>query len=226
MKIAVLTIAYNEEFLLPHFAKHYSFADIILYDNGSTDNTIELANSLGIQVKDFSRKENDRIEQTALMNTFIKKYKDYDWLIIVDVDEYVYHENLQQVIKDSLGYSVFNLIGYEMFFEGEIKDEITNIKTGIKRELNKPIVVSPKLITETNYGRGRHGWNPEGDIIYAPEKLKLLHYKYIGDVERVVKKNAEYIERTKKQSSRNDHYREDVTRKSWKKLKQIKTKVL
>jgi hypothetical protein len=46
--------------------------------------------------------------------------------------------------------------------------------------LDKASVFNPNAIREINYGTGRHHCNPQGCIVWAAERVRLLHYKYLG----------------------------------------------
>ena len=51
-KFHLYFINYNDSYYLPLLAKHYEFCErITMFDNYSTDNSIELAQSLNFEVK-------------------------------------------------------------------------------------------------------------------------------------------------------------------------------
>ena len=61
--ISALAISYNEEANIEKFIESLSFADeIIIVDSNSTDNTVELAKSLGVKVlvRDFDNFSNQK----------------------------------------------------------------------------------------------------------------------------------------------------------------------
>lgn len=55
MNITIYTLTYNEAYMLPHFIAHYrrNFPDcrIVVYDNESTDNTRQIAETAGCEVR-------------------------------------------------------------------------------------------------------------------------------------------------------------------------------
>lgn len=86
MKIAISTIALNEEHFVNRWYESAKDADYLLIaDTGSTDNTIELAKSLGINVVSISispwRFDDARNAALALIP------KDIDYVINLDMDE-------------------------------------------------------------------------------------------------------------------------------------------
>jgi hypothetical protein len=67
--------------------------------------------------------------------------------------------------------------------------DITEIKIGnAYHPENKSVIFSPKKIKEINYSVGAHTANPKGVLKYAKDELKLLHYKFIGGIERIYPK--------------------------------------
>ena len=58
MIIDVFAICYNEEIILPYFLKHYKkfVRNITVYDNMSTDNSVNIMNEHGVKVIRFNTK--------------------------------------------------------------------------------------------------------------------------------------------------------------------------
>ena len=51
MKIQAFILCNNEEMIMPYLMRHYSqFADVVILENNSSDNTVALARSLGAEV--------------------------------------------------------------------------------------------------------------------------------------------------------------------------------
>lgn len=97
MKIGIITMAYNEEKMLPYFLRHYEYVDEIrvLYETDSTDNTLnilERAKNVGIHPIHI---EGGIVDETKvkLINMEIAAMKDFDWLYILDPDEFIYPDN-------------------------------------------------------------------------------------------------------------------------------------
>src|SRR5260370_25721256 len=93
MKIEVVTMMYNEEFLAPFFLSNYSWADSItvLYDTDSTDKTREIMSSSNkATIIDFSFPNgmDDNIK-VAGINEYIRS-SSADWIVLVDADEFVF----------------------------------------------------------------------------------------------------------------------------------------
>jgi glycosyltransferase involved in cell wall biosynthesis len=95
-KISALAITYNEEENVKRYVESLSFADeIIFVDSQSTDNTISIAESMGVKV--IQRKFDDFSNQR---NFAIKQAKN-DWVLFFDLDEVV-TPSLQTEIIETL----------------------------------------------------------------------------------------------------------------------------
>ncbi|KAB1154763.1 glycosyltransferase family 2 protein [Flavobacterium luteum] len=92
-KITALAITFNEAENVKRYIESLSFADeIIFVDSFSTDNTVAIAQEMGVNViqnkfKDFSSQRNFAISQAK-----------YDWITFFDLDEIV-TEALEAEIK-------------------------------------------------------------------------------------------------------------------------------
>lgn len=91
-RIETITFAYNEEFLLPYYIKHYEFVDRInvFYDCDSNDRTLSILTEANCNVIHFKFPDmmNDRIKVDAI-NQFYRTV-DCDVVLNVDVDEFVF----------------------------------------------------------------------------------------------------------------------------------------
>lgn len=165
--IHVYSIVHNEEFLLPHFLKHYEkYADrIFIIDDHSTDTTAEIAKAhpkVTYSVYDFNGLNEDEFN-----NTFESFYKTYlsDWAICVDGDEFIQRlETLKDEPRGVLKTTGYTMVGKTGRLEGckPIRD----------KGFDKPVVFDPSL--EVHFGDGRHTVNlPARD-----SELELWHYKY------------------------------------------------
>lgn len=165
--INVYSIMYNEEFMLPHFLKHYEkFADkIFIIDDHSTDKTAEIAQAhpkvtymeygfIGFKENEFSY----TLESIARAN-------ESDWAVCVDADEFIQGlDGLEFESQDVLLTKGFMMIGKT----GELKD----CKPIRMESFDKPVVFDPNLNVE--FGDGRHSVN----LPTKESDLELWHYKY------------------------------------------------
>lgn len=92
MKLAVYAIAKNESKNLDGWIKNIKNADyVMILDTGSTDNTVEKARSLGINV--FEAHLNPWDEARAKNIAMSLLPKDFDFCISLDLDEHVSNQN-------------------------------------------------------------------------------------------------------------------------------------
>ncbi|GAI63944.1 unnamed protein product, partial [marine sediment metagenome] len=95
MKIAIITVWYNEQALAPFFLKHYSYVDnIFLYlDRDTNDNTLNICKSFPNVIIGDIRFPNgyDSVDHTNKINASIKELKGrYNWVYSVDSDELIF----------------------------------------------------------------------------------------------------------------------------------------
>lgn len=198
VKIHLYTISWNEEVMIPHFLSYYAgFCEkIFIYDNFSTDKTKEIALSypcvtfLQYDTQDEIR---DDIYLKIKNEAWKKSRGTADFVIVCDMDEFLYHENLQELLK---GYkenktTLIRPTGFNMIHD-TAPDSKTNLFSDIQygvrsTDFDKVILFDPNLIEEINYGSGSHACTPMGVIHYGTDAIRLLHYKYLG-LDHVIKR--------------------------------------
>lgn len=126
-KITALAITYNEEENVNRYIENLSFVDeIIFVDSQSTDNTVAIAEKLGVKViqrkfDDFSNQRNFAIQQAK-----------NDWIVFFDLDEIMTPTLEKEIIKkithpsDKVAYFVkrnFYFLGKKMRFGGWQNDK-------------------------------------------------------------------------------------------------------
>ena len=94
MRLAIETIVYQEPRLIPKFIQHYQdkVEEILVLSStkpwrgksDGIDNTASIARSLGVTVI-----EHDWDDETSQRNAGLSYLYDYDWVIVLDPDEYV-----------------------------------------------------------------------------------------------------------------------------------------
>lgn len=203
MKIHAFVICKNEELIMPHLLNYYSrfCQKITFYDNESTDNTINIINAFtGCETEIISYSTNGEIRDDIYIQIKNNCWKniDADFVIVIDSDEFLYHENLLEFLENNT-FDVYYPTGYNMisnYFPADYNKLITDqvILGEYCKNYSKSVIFNPKTIKEINYGIGAHESNPIGyaDIkIYTGTDLKLLHYKNLG-FEYRYNKNAAY----------------------------------
>jgi len=119
MKIDIISMWYNESFLVPFFLKHYSWADTIhlLIDEETTDSTLEIVQKFD-NVEVIPVRFPDMLDDLLKVKKINNLYRslDSDWVIAVDSDEFVFPLPLNRDIRDVLQQeSKYNLLYAQMW---------------------------------------------------------------------------------------------------------------
>jgi hypothetical protein len=102
--IHLYSICYNEKVLMPHFLEYYSrFCEKIhIYDNQSDDETLKICenySNVSVYTFDTSGKIRDDIYLNIKNNIWKKSRGIADYVIICDIDEFLYHPDLMNFLK-------------------------------------------------------------------------------------------------------------------------------
>lgn len=166
MKIWAYVTVWNEEKMLPYYLRHYSqFCErIIVFDNESTDNTVGICEEWPmVEVRTYSTDGtfNDYKHLNLKHDSIEEARGNCDYVIISDCDEFIYHPNLFQFLKEHLNKTaVFYPAGFQMASydfpetDGQIYDII---KTGEPSPwYSKPILLNPNMISDLYWVEGCH----------------------------------------------------------------------
>jgi glycosyltransferase involved in cell wall biosynthesis len=222
MKIEAYILTWNESDIITLVIKHYQkFCDnVIIMDNYSTDNTCQIAESMGCEVRKFGTQFFDDAENMKCKNNCWKG-SDADWVIVCDADEVLLLNpqvpraiSLEELGNDYKQPTIFQTYGWQIMSEEMPKDDLLEITNGYHfANYSKSIAFSPKHIQEINYNPGAHKCNPIGNVVWSDETLYLLHYKHIGGVQRTIKRYSEYKKRLSRNNIKNGwgiHYNRTI----------------
>lgn len=204
MTIHVYAFTWNEQRMLPFFLRHYtSFADrLVVYDNMSDDGSRAILESCPlVEVRDWDTGGySDEDSLRDLKNNAWKESRGTaDWVMVVDVDEFIYHAELVSYLERMKGHAVLKPRGYQMWHDrfptgsGQIYDEV-KIGERCPEFFDKLSVFDPMVIADINYHIGSHCAEPtlhplmhlDEDCTIpepapvTPSELKLLHFKHLG----------------------------------------------
>lgn len=200
MQIEAYIIAWNEADTIAFTIKHYqSFCTrIILFDNYSTDQTSDIARSLGCEVMQFGQQ--GQLSDKAYLKVKNNAWKESkaDWVIVVDSDEILWHENISKILHDArfYGHTIFKTYGWQVFSNDMPRESFFEIRTGFHdNNYSKSVIFNPNKMTSINYTYGCHTANPRGDIVYSNEVLTLYHYRNIGGIQRLADRHKQYRKR-------------------------------
>lgn len=125
MKIAVYGVARNEAKNIEQWFLSSKDADFhLILDTGSTDNSVDIAKGLGIDVHEafFSPWDESMAKNVALSLL----PKDIDVCILLDLDQVIYTKNWKQVLTESLMGKSYNIIQHDFIDQVDFINEDAN----------------------------------------------------------------------------------------------------
>lgn len=192
-RIYLYTIGRNEEHILPYFFRHYdSFVDhYVFYDDNSTDSSLSIIRqNPKAEIRPFPKVVADSfvLSSQLIHESCWKECKGIaDWVIMTDMDEFLYHPDMRAYLKrcTDQGVTIIPALGFQMLSE-ELPKEDKELTELVKRgspwvRMNKLGIFNPEKVLETGQALGRHSAMPVGNLIY-PERDEVLnlHYKYLS----------------------------------------------
>lgn len=218
--IHLYAVCWNEEKIIPFMIKHYNeFVNhYFIYDNNSNDSTNELLlkePNVTVRKYDTGGTFNDVVHQQIKNSVWKKSRGKADWVIVIDMDELIYHSNMKEFLKTSDS-TIFKPFGFNMvsdefpFYSMKITEQV---KSGVPdSNFGKMVLFNPHRIVDINYMPGAHEAYPEGIVnIGVIRELKLLHYKNLG-VNYVMNKITQYNQRISEENKElgyGFHYEKD-----------------
>jgi glycosyltransferase involved in cell wall biosynthesis len=195
MKIEVYSACWNEEIMMPHFLRHYSqFADAIyLYDNESTDSTLDIVAKYPIaRIGTYRTGGEFRDDILIHLKNNVWKDSKADYVIVADTDELLYHPNIVEYLKKNSQFDVFRPIAYHMV-AGRIPSPEDNLIAtsrmgAISGKHSKMLIFKPT--TDIFYYPGAHKAVIKRAEVSYKNELKILHYRYLTLAHRL-KRNKE-----------------------------------
>jgi Glycosyl transferase family 2 len=179
--------------MLPFFFRHYDkiVSRYVIFDDSSCDGSLELLRRHPkVEVRPFARSDPESfvLSELSLSNECWKLSRGCaDWVIVVDIDEHVFHPDLPSLLRryQDDGVTIVPALGYQMISEEFPPPDALLSGTytwGAPCDTySKLTFFNPDSVTEVNYAPGRHGAHATGHVIApAYEELLLLHYKFLG----------------------------------------------
>ncbi len=184
-------ICWNEERMLPFVFRHYDdyVTKYVFFDNESTDSSRSIILSHPNSHIEFFHTDgfDDNVHKDIKNSCWKKSRGRADYVIVCDVDEMLYHKDMQQMLAFALEnhISFFQPEGWDMYSEFFPSSDfsLTDIVTkGIRSKgYGKCIIFDPHRIVDINYEPGAHFCHPTGNVKISEDNgLKVLHYKNLG----------------------------------------------
>jgi glycosyltransferase involved in cell wall biosynthesis len=154
-------------------------------DNYSTDNSVEIAKSLGCEVVNWDTgNQIDDYKLRELKNTCWKTVQS-GWVIVADMDEWlcVTEEGLEE--EKNLGTTILQVIGVNMIGESN-RIDLSDVNL---HEINRFVEFPPEskklcfmreAICDINYGIGAHDCIPVGNIVLSSKNYINKHMAILG----------------------------------------------
>lgn len=237
MIIDAYTFCYNEQIRLKYYLNLYAplCRKITIYDNGSTDDSKEIAtkyDNVIWETETYYQNEINDVILTEVKNNCWKQSKDADWVIVGDVDEILYHKdglnNYLMYLLNETNKKIIRATGFDMISKrlpthtGNFYDH-EDFQYGVCNEAwDKTCIFSPSSICEINYKPGSHFCEPHvskprhqrriGEMSLHDGQLKLLHYKYLSKESFVnqQKKSGERLAKINKEKNYGFEYLYDT----------------
>lgn len=193
MKITLYFINFNDSFYLPFLKEHYGkFCQrIVMYDNYSTDESVEIAKSLGFEVRYFGKRGQLNDQHYLDVKNHVWKEergKGVDYVIVCDADEFV-------TVPSHMNCSLPSMDGFDMVSDTLPVESIFEVKYGfLNMNYAKQAIFSPDRIEEINFVHGCHRNRAIGDIT-RHDDCRMYHFRWIGGPEPVINRHALYRSR-------------------------------
>ena len=205
MKVEVHVLRYGDSWLVPYVIRHYlTYATkLVIHDAGGGE--VSCPDDPRIHVVPWDLHEVNDLKYAELRNECWKG-TDADWVIVADLDELIYFpEGADKTLGayTKMGAAVIRPHGFELFSEtyptteGQIYDEI-KMAAPDDKWYSKPILFTPKMVSETRLGLGSHESDPvlhdERRFHVGPKwpfakpPCYLLHCHHIGPKEDIAAK--------------------------------------
>jgi glycosyltransferase involved in cell wall biosynthesis len=220
VEINVFLLCYNEAPLLPHAIKHYKqyfpSCKITIYDNESTDNSVELAKSHGCNIVCWS--SGDKIDDYKYKEIKNNCWKSIEsgWIIMADMDEFLCITEADLMEEMKRGVTILRTTGKDMVGETTTLDlSDIDLQTIVKyvdnNYMSKNLCFLREKITEMNYDMGAHFCEPQGIVEYSQNFYVIKHMSNLG-LKFIINKMIQRYKRSHDMRSENiaHHYTDDL----------------
>ena len=199
MTIHLYTLCWNEIDILPFvidYWKRLNIARAVVYDNGSTDGSIEFLNQYDwIEVRhyDSNNEIRDDIYLEIKNNAWKESKGKCDWVIVCDMDEIIFSNHLEEELDymKKYGHNAMGCPWYAMCFDKKptydpnkllhtqgtmfYKQPFINLCFKFNKA-GKVLLFDPNIIDEINYTYGCHKCEPTPYFFpYISQKILEFH---------------------------------------------------
>lgn len=206
MKVVLYTLCWNDGPRLHFFFRHYDrfVTRYVVYDDGSDEATLSiLRQNPKVEIRRLERSHPDSfvLSEQSISDACWKECRgDADWVIVTDIDEFLWHPDMVSYLERSRreGVTVIPALGFQMIhdtFPAVTEDLCALVTRGMPWiDMLKLSIFNPDAIDDINFAAGRHKAFPTGNVVLPKaDELLLLHYKYLGFDETFSRHRAELM---------------------------------
>jgi hypothetical protein len=188
MEVYIFILCYNEEVLLPHTIAHYRAnipdCHIIIYDNMSTDNSVNIAKNLGCAVIQWQSDGINDYKYINIKNNCWKNIKN-GWILCIDMDEWLCITDDELLEEYLNGTTVLNIKGVNIVGDSKtitLNDiNLHKLSFGVNyAPENKKLCFFVPGIKGVNYSIGAHCAVFTGNIKYSKKTYINKHMELLG----------------------------------------------
>lgn len=197
MNIDLYCVCWNEIKVLPFVIEYWKkfVRHAYVFDNESDDGTVEYLSQFDwITIIPFNTKGFNDMNNLNIKNNCWKN-SDADWVVVCDLDECLYNENLKEKLYEydkediTIVIPLWKEVYCKDFPNNEentlLHERCDKIITSPSSQCFKAILFKPQLVQEMNYSPGCHQMNPRllyGSVHTCDENdnIYLFHLKHLG----------------------------------------------
>jgi glycosyltransferase involved in cell wall biosynthesis len=180
--VEIHMIVHNEEvmlqFVIDHWKRMFRNPVIVVHDNESTDQSIDICLKNGCIVENFTTDGMNDTIHAQIKSDAVKNCK-AKWCIVVDCDE-VCLISEEDLLKTDC--NIFEMDGWEIF-DNVVAPYLSENKGISSPGYSKPVVVKVGDFELVQYAAGAHSIDKlvpkaEIEVKWNRKEFKLLHYKH------------------------------------------------
>ena len=223
--ITINVITYNESVMIQFFIDHYRkmFPDcrIRVYDNYSTDNTVEIALANNCEVIPYDSGNEIRDDLYLEIKNNCHKFCDTPFIFVGDCDEIVFITQEELLEEQKQGSTVISFEGWNMITMSDDPDIIDlDLKVASRAfQYDKNYIYNREKIPHVNYSAGAHYCTLTGNVKHSDKKYLMCHFKALG-LNYMINRHIEFGKRLSQKNLANSwgvHYLDsaETIRNNW-----------
>lgn len=177
LNIDIFLVIRNQADMLKYFLEHYTTnlpgCRITVFDNNSSDRTIQVALSKGCVIHHFPKYTEEELQE---FKNNIWKGSKADWVIVCDADE-LFQITMEDLLVLPSEVNALKSEGYQMISPSKEIIPYRDLTHGYRLDRYDKLFMFKPTLKEVNYTIGAHECSPTPDPIYGEKTYKMFHYK-------------------------------------------------